>query len=292
MSGTAAGLERQARPRRARDRGRGAARRAPTSTSDSRLRAVMLLFGSLWRLIRGEDQRGRKVRWLLTPAAALPQAGGADVRRRCWSRPPRRWLRPPWSASRPRRSPPTTPPSSELELIVAGFLAHRLLLWGASYVQTYLVGWVGQRALQDLRMRIFTHLQKMSIGFFTRNRPGRPDLADHQRRRRARPADQHRGRDAVPEHADAARRGGDHAAARRRAGAGRLPHLPAAGDRQHRLPDRRRERLPDHARADRRGDRLPAGEPERDPGRAQLRPGGAARRRGWASSTSSTARRT
>ena len=44
--------------------------------------------------------------------------------------------------------------------------------WGASYIQTYLVGWVGQRALQDLRLRIFTHLQGMSIGFFTRNRPG------------------------------------------------------------------------------------------------------------------------
>ena len=39
-------------------------------------------------------------------------------------------------------------------------------------MQTYLVGWVGQRALQDLRVRIFAHLQKMSIGFFTRNRPG------------------------------------------------------------------------------------------------------------------------
>ena len=40
-----------------------------------------------------------------------------------------------------------------------------------SYAQTYLVGWVGQRALQDLRSRIYTHLQ-MSIGFFTRRRPG------------------------------------------------------------------------------------------------------------------------
>ncbi len=40
------------------------------------------------------------------------------------------------------------------------------------YAQTYLVGWVGQRALQDLRERIYTHLQKMSIGFFTRHRPG------------------------------------------------------------------------------------------------------------------------
>ena len=34
------------------------------------------------------------------------------------------------------------------------------------------MGWVGQRALQDLRERIYSHLQKMSIGFFTRRRPG------------------------------------------------------------------------------------------------------------------------
>ena len=33
---------------------------------DNRLRVVLDLFASLWRLIRGEDQRGRKVRWLLT----------------------------------------------------------------------------------------------------------------------------------------------------------------------------------------------------------------------------------
>ncbi len=31
---------------------------------------------------------------------------------------------------------------------------------------------MGQRALQDLRQRIFAHLQAMSIGFFTRRRPG------------------------------------------------------------------------------------------------------------------------
>jgi ATP-binding cassette subfamily B protein len=46
------------------------------------------------------------------------------------------------------------------------------VLWATTYAQTYLVGWVGQRALQDLRRRIYTHLQKMSIGFFTRRRPG------------------------------------------------------------------------------------------------------------------------
>ena len=59
-----------------------------------------------------------------------------------------------------------------LDVIVAGFLVSALLYAVASYAQTYLVGWVGQRALQDLRVRLFTHLQSLSIGFYSRNRAG------------------------------------------------------------------------------------------------------------------------
>jgi ATP-binding cassette, subfamily B, bacterial len=59
-----------------------------------------------------------------------------------------------------------------LNLIVAAFIVSALLYWGATYLQTYLVGWVGQRALQDLRLRIFTHLQRQSIGFFSRRKTG------------------------------------------------------------------------------------------------------------------------
>ena len=59
-----------------------------------------------------------------------------------------------------------------LNLIVAAFIGAALLYWGATYLQTYLVGWVGQRALQDLRLRIFTHLQRQSIGFFSRRKTG------------------------------------------------------------------------------------------------------------------------
>jgi ABC-type multidrug transport system fused ATPase/permease subunit len=59
-----------------------------------------------------------------------------------------------------------------LDLIVAAFVVSALLYWGATYLQTYLVGWVGQRALQDLRLRIFSHLQRQSIGFFGRNKTG------------------------------------------------------------------------------------------------------------------------
>jgi ATP-binding cassette, subfamily B, bacterial len=59
-----------------------------------------------------------------------------------------------------------------LDLIVAAFLASALIYAAASYAQTYLVGWVGQRALQDLRLRLFSHLQRLSIGFYSRNRAG------------------------------------------------------------------------------------------------------------------------
>ena len=57
-----------------------------------------------------------------------------------------------------------------LVLVVAVFLAAALLVWLMTSAQTYLVGWVGQRALADLRIRIFTHLQHQPIGFYE----GRP----------------------------------------------------------------------------------------------------------------------
>ncbi|HWT25705.1 MAG TPA: ABC transporter ATP-binding protein [Solirubrobacteraceae bacterium] len=59
-----------------------------------------------------------------------------------------------------------------LDLIVAAFVASALVYWGASYLQTYLVGWVGQRALQDLRIQLFAHLQQLSVGFFSRRQAG------------------------------------------------------------------------------------------------------------------------
>ncbi len=56
--------------------------------------------------------------------------------------------------------------SRALVLVVIAFLAAALLVWLMTYLQTYLVGWVGQRALADLRIRIFTHLQRQPIGFY------------------------------------------------------------------------------------------------------------------------------
>ena len=57
-------------------------------------------------------------------------------------------------------------------MIVVLFLVSALVNWGATWAQTYLVDWVGQRALQDLRLEIFEHLQRLSIGFYSRNQAG------------------------------------------------------------------------------------------------------------------------
>ena len=59
-----------------------------------------------------------------------------------------------------------------LTVILVLFVASALLNWGATYAQTYLVNWVGQRALQDLRIELFEHLQRLSIGFYSRRKTG------------------------------------------------------------------------------------------------------------------------
>ena len=59
-----------------------------------------------------------------------------------------------------------------LDVIVGAFLLSAIAYGVSSYAQTYLVGWVGQRALQDLRLRLFGHLQSLSLGFYSRNRAG------------------------------------------------------------------------------------------------------------------------
>ena len=128
------------------------------------------LFADLWRLVRGEDQRARKVRWmigLLRPyrrrvilmfTALLLETGAA--------------LAPPYLLGKAIDSGIGAGDVSTLDWIVAAFVFATVLYAVATYWETYLVGWIGTRALQDLRERIFTHLQAMSIGFFTRRSPG------------------------------------------------------------------------------------------------------------------------
>jgi ATP-binding cassette, subfamily B, bacterial len=137
---------------------------------NSRLRNVWLLLGSLWRLVRGQDQRARKVRWmirLLRPyrgrmalmfAALLIETGAG--------------LAPPYLAGRAIDTGIKTGDLSALDLTVVAFVLAALLYALGTYAETYLVGWVGTRALQDLRERLFSHIQSMSLGFFTRRSPG------------------------------------------------------------------------------------------------------------------------
>jgi ABC-type multidrug transport system fused ATPase/permease subunit len=81
-------------------------------------------------------------------------------------------LAPPYLAGQAIDAGIRTGDVSALDLIVVAFLASALLYAAGTYAETYLVGWVGTRALQDLRERIFSHVQAMSIGFFTRRSPG------------------------------------------------------------------------------------------------------------------------
>ncbi len=150
-----------------RDRKRG---EATTPETTEGMQGVYYLFRDIWRLIRGEDERGRKVRWLiglLRPyrAKVVLMFGSLLVATAAS-------LAPPYLAGRAVDDGIVAGDAGALTVVVVVFLISAAILWAASYAQTYLVGWVGQRALQDLRERIYTHLQAMSIGFYTRNRPG------------------------------------------------------------------------------------------------------------------------
>jgi ATP-binding cassette subfamily B protein len=59
-----------------------------------------------------------------------------------------------------------------LALVVAAFGVAALIVWVATAAQTYLVEWVGQRALADLRLAIFTHLQRLPVSFYERRPTG------------------------------------------------------------------------------------------------------------------------
>ncbi|MEP6812373.1 MAG: ABC transporter transmembrane domain-containing protein, partial [Actinomycetota bacterium] len=61
---------------------------------------------------------------------------------------------------------------TQLYVIVAIFVAAGLANWAMFYVETYMTGWVGERILADLRVRLFRHLQRLSLGFYERNRAG------------------------------------------------------------------------------------------------------------------------
>jgi ATP-binding cassette subfamily B protein len=60
-----------------------------------------------------------------------------------------------------------------LGVLVGAFMGALLLSFLLEYAQTLLTTWLGQRIMYDLRLEIFTHLQKLSLRFFDRTPVGR-----------------------------------------------------------------------------------------------------------------------
>ena len=59
-----------------------------------------------------------------------------------------------------------------LTVIVALFVVAGLANLATSAAQTYFTGWTGERILADLRNKLFRHLQRLSLGYYERNRAG------------------------------------------------------------------------------------------------------------------------
>ncbi len=56
--------------------------------------------------------------------------------------------------------------------IVVAFVSAGVLGIAFSYAQTFYTGWTGERMLADLRNHLFRHLQRLSLGYYERNRAG------------------------------------------------------------------------------------------------------------------------
>jgi ABC-type multidrug transport system fused ATPase/permease subunit len=116
-------------------------------------RATRRRFGTLWRLTRPYRLRtGFSVISLLTATATA--------------------LAPPYLAKYALDDALHGDAGSRLYLLVGVFVAAGLANWGMTYVETYMTGWVGERILADLRTELFGHLQRLSLGFYERNRAG------------------------------------------------------------------------------------------------------------------------
>ncbi len=127
-------------------------------------------FMATWRRLRGEKTRARRLRetaMLLAPykwrvVTMFVSMGLAILA----------GLAPPYLAKVAIDDGIVAHDFGTLRLVVILYVVSALLLWGASYVQAYLTSWIGQKALQDLRLTVFEHLQKQSTGFYARRKTG------------------------------------------------------------------------------------------------------------------------
>ena len=224
------------------------------------------------RRARHQGHRGREPARAARAAPPLPRARAADAAWRSLVG-TAATLAPPLLARAAIDQGIEKHDTKTLVLVVIAFLVSALLVWLMTYVQTYLVGWVGQRALADLRIRIFTHLQTLPIGFYE-SRPAGVLIS--------RMTNDVEALDSLVT---------DSVVTLFQSGltligtVGILLYLdvklalitfcvlPLLLAGLAVVPDRLRRRLPAHARDDRRDHRRPAGDPVGHPRRAQLRPG-------------------
>ncbi|MDT7691909.1 MAG: ATP-binding cassette, subfamily bacterial, partial [Pseudonocardiales bacterium] len=66
----------------------------------------------------------------------------------------------------------TTRDVARFPLIAAAFVAVTVVEGVVSFFDEYLTAWVGERFVLNLRSRVFTHLQRLSLTFFERNQLG------------------------------------------------------------------------------------------------------------------------
>jgi ABC-type multidrug transport system fused ATPase/permease subunit len=59
-----------------------------------------------------------------------------------------------------------------LTWVIVAFVCVGCINLAASYLQTYLTSWVGEHIVYDLRRELFSHLQKLSLDFFSRQKTG------------------------------------------------------------------------------------------------------------------------
>jgi ATP-binding cassette subfamily B protein len=123
-----------------------------------------------WLILRGADQRGRKLRGLIE--LLRPYRGRTALMFAALVLATAAALAPPYLAGRAIDDGIRGHDVNALYVVVALFLLAALVNWGATYAQTYLVNWVGERALQDLRVKLFRHMQRLSVGFYARNKAG------------------------------------------------------------------------------------------------------------------------
>lgn len=60
-----------------------------------------------------------------------------------------------------------------LGLLTLVFVGVLVLSSAVQFAQTWLTAWLGQKVLDDIRTQVFTHIQKLHLGFFDRNPVGR-----------------------------------------------------------------------------------------------------------------------